>query len=557
MVYGQTEVTKDLYAALDDAGSPVVDSAEDVLPHDVTGTSPYVTFAKDGASHRIDCDYVAGCDGSHGVSRTVIPPSTARTYERIYPFGWLGILSETPPVDKELIYAHSERGFALCSMRHATLSRYYVQCGSDDRVEDWPDERFWEELRGRLPAEVAERLVTGPSIEKSITPLRSFVAEPLRYGASSSPGDAGHIVPPTGAKGLNLAVSDVYYLAGALADAVPAASTAGLDEYSDRALGPGVEGRAVLVVAHHADAPLLVDRSDFDRRVQEAELDYLAGLGGRPAVVRRELRGPLALEPWPPTPSRRRRSTAPGPRSSSSGRRPTTSTCSSRPGRWTTSTRSRPPLDGTAARELDAARRAGAGHPPPPPRLHGQRHALPPSGGHRQHGGRTLDHIAGGRFDLGLGAGWFEPEAERLRHPAGHADRAVRPVRRGRRGHRARCSPGTRQRSPAATTALADARCEPKPVQDRIPIVIGGQGPPADAAAPWPGGPTTGTPWCAPTTPRRGPGSSAVLDGHCAAIGRDPAEIRRSVHLMWAADCRPGRTGRTSRRASPPPASTS
>jgi p-hydroxybenzoate 3-monooxygenase len=276
MVYGQTEVTKDLYAALDDAGSPVVDSAEDVLPHDVSGTSPYVTFAKDGASHRIDCDWVAGCDGSHGVSRTVVPTSTARTYERTYPFGWLGILSETPPVDKELIYAHSEQGFALCSMRHAALSRYYVQCDSDDRVEDWPDERFWDALRGRLPAEVSDRLVTGPSIERSITPLRSFVAEPLRHGQLLLAGDAGHIVPPTGAKGLNLAVSDVCYLAPALTDAVRGRTTAGVDEYSDRALA-----RVWKAVRFSWWLTTLMHRfsssTDFDRRVQEAELDYLAG----------------------------------------------------------------------------------------------------------------------------------------------------------------------------------------------------------------------------------------------------------------------------------------
>ena len=276
MIYGQTEVTKDLYAALDDTGSPVVDCAEDVLPHDVTGPSPFVTFAKEGTSHRIDCDFVAGCDGSHGVSRTVIPASTARTYERTYPFGWLGILSETPPVDKELIYAHSEHGFALCSMRHAMLSRYYVQCGSGDRVEDWPDDRFWEALRGRLPAEVTDRLVTGPSIEKSITPLRSFVAEPLRYGHLVLAGDAGHIVPPTGAKGLNLAVSDVGYLAVALADALRGRTTVGLDEYSDRALA-----RVWKAVRFSWWLTTLMHRfsasSDFDRRVQEAELDYLAG----------------------------------------------------------------------------------------------------------------------------------------------------------------------------------------------------------------------------------------------------------------------------------------
>jgi p-hydroxybenzoate 3-monooxygenase len=276
MVYGQTQVTKDLYAAVDGMGVPVVDCAADVVPHDVTGTAPYVTFVRDGTSHRIDCEHVAGCDGSHGVSRTGIPPSVLRTYERVYPFGWLGILSETPPIDKELIYAHSERGFALCSMRHSLLSRYYVQCAIDDDVDDWPDERFWTELTGRLPGDVAGRLVTGPSIEKSLTPLRSFVAEPLRYGRLYLAGDAGHVVPPTGAKGLNLAVSDVCYLAGALDDAVHGRSPTGLDEYSDRALARVWKAVRfswwLTTLMHHFPGS-----AEFDRRIQEAELDYLAG----------------------------------------------------------------------------------------------------------------------------------------------------------------------------------------------------------------------------------------------------------------------------------------
>jgi p-hydroxybenzoate 3-monooxygenase len=276
MVYGQTQVTKDLYAAVDAMRVPIVDCVADVAPHDVTGTAPYVTFVKEGTTHRIDCEHVAGCDGSHGVSRTVIPPSVLRTYERIYPFGWLGILSETPPVDKELIYAHSERGFALCSMRHSMLSRYYVQCDIDDGIDDWPDDRFWVELRGRLPDEVTGRLVTGPSIEKSITPLRSFVAEPLRYGRLYLAGDAGHVVPPTGAKGLNLAVSDVSYLAAALADALRGRTTTGLDEYSDRALARVWKAVRfswwLTTLIHHFPGS-----GEFDRRVQEAELDYLAG----------------------------------------------------------------------------------------------------------------------------------------------------------------------------------------------------------------------------------------------------------------------------------------
>jgi p-hydroxybenzoate 3-monooxygenase len=276
MVYGQTQVTKDLYAAVDGMGVPVVDCAADAVPHDVTGTDPYVTFVREGTSHRIDCEHVAGCDGSHGVSRTVIPPSVLRTYERVYPFGWLGILSETPPVDKELIYAHSKRGFALCSMRHSLLSRYYVQCAIDDGIDDWPDERFWAELSGRLPGDVAGRLVTGPSIEKSLTPLRSFVAEPLRYGRLYLAGDAGHVVPPTGAKGLNLAVSDITYLADALTDAIHRRSPVGLDEYSDRALARVWKAVRfswwLTTLMHHFPGS-----GEFDRRIQEAELDYLAG----------------------------------------------------------------------------------------------------------------------------------------------------------------------------------------------------------------------------------------------------------------------------------------
>jgi p-hydroxybenzoate 3-monooxygenase len=279
MVYGQTEVTKDLYAALDQAGVTVVEEAADVTPHDVEGDAPYVTFVAGGAAQRIDCAYVAGCDGFHGVSRTVIPPAELRTYERVYPFGWLGVLSETPPVDHELIYAHSARGFALCSMRHAMLSRYYVQCPLDDDLADWPDERFWDELRPRLPTDAAARLVTGPTIEKSITPLRSFVAEPLRWGRLLIAGDAGHVVPPTGAKGLNLAVSDVHYLAGALVDALTTGSTTGIDEYSDRALRRVWKAVRfswwMTTLLHRVPGQSPAD-SQLTYRLQEAELDYLA-----------------------------------------------------------------------------------------------------------------------------------------------------------------------------------------------------------------------------------------------------------------------------------------
>ena len=276
MVYGQTKVTEDLYAAIDEAGVTVVEEAADVRPCGVDGEAPYVTFARDGVTRRIDCAYVAGCDGAHGVSLGVIPASILRTYERLYPFGWLGVLSETPPVDTELIYCHSERGFALCSMRHSRLSRYYVQCDLGDGVGDWPDDRFWDELRPRLPDAAAARLVIGPSIEKSITPLRSFVAEPLRYGRLFLAGDAGHVVPPTGAKGLNLAVSDVHYLAGALTHALTTGATSGLAEYSDRALA-----RVWKAVRFSWWMTSLLHRfpetGGFGQRVQEAELDYLAG----------------------------------------------------------------------------------------------------------------------------------------------------------------------------------------------------------------------------------------------------------------------------------------
>mgnify|MGYP006273114389 CR=1 FL=1 len=236
MVYGQTEVTADLYAAQDAMGATILHEVSDVAIHDADGDAPHVAFTHDGARRRIDCAYVAGCDGFHGVSRQTIPEGVRREYERVYPFGWLGLLSRTPPAHEELIYANSANGFALASMRNATLSRYYVQVPLTDRVEDWSDDRFWARLKSCLPAEVAETLVTGPSVEKSIAPLRSFVSEPLRWGRLFLVGDAAHIVPPTGAKGLNLAVSDVFYLHRALIDAVKHGDGAGIDAYSDRAL---------------------------------------------------------------------------------------------------------------------------------------------------------------------------------------------------------------------------------------------------------------------------------------------------------------------------------
>jgi p-hydroxybenzoate 3-monooxygenase len=276
MIYGQTQVQEDLYAALDEREGSIVFEAEDVQLHDVTTDTPSVTYRKDGRTHRLSAPWIAGCDGYHGVSRTTIPHDVLTTYERVYPFGWLGILSETPPVNDELIYTNSERGFALCSMRHSMLSRYYVQCPLDDTPEAWSDDRFWEELRARLPREAEQRLVSGPSIEKSLTPLRSFVAEPLRYGRLLLAGDSAHIVPPTGAKGLNLAVSDVYYLAHALTDALHRGSTTGVETYSDTALRR--VWRAVrfswwmTTVMHRFPG----QEDAFDRRLQHAELELLA-----------------------------------------------------------------------------------------------------------------------------------------------------------------------------------------------------------------------------------------------------------------------------------------
>jgi p-hydroxybenzoate 3-monooxygenase len=235
MAYGQTAITEDLFAARDKAGGVIVDQAADVQLHDLTSARPFVTYEKDGARVRIDCDYVAGCDGYHGVSRASIPADVLKTYDKGYPFGWLGIMSETPPYP-DICYCYHSRGFALASQRSPMLSRYYVQCDLDDKIEDWPDDRFWEEFLARCPKDMADSIVTGPSIEKSIAPLRSFVAEPMRYGRLFLAGDAAHIVPPTGAKGLNLAVSDVYYLSRALTEFFRGGKTDFLDNYSDTAL---------------------------------------------------------------------------------------------------------------------------------------------------------------------------------------------------------------------------------------------------------------------------------------------------------------------------------
>jgi p-hydroxybenzoate 3-monooxygenase len=236
LVYGQTELTRDLMDARNALGLKTVYEARDVVVGGFDGKQPFVTWKQDGVEQRLDCEFIAGCDGFHGVCRASVPRDAIREYEKVYPFGWLGLLSDTPPVNEELIYANSERGFALCSMRSMTRSRYYLQVPLTDKVESWSDDAFWQELRLRLDPEAAAKLVTGPSIEKSIAPLRSFVAEPLRFGRMFLAGDAGHIVPPTGAKGLNLAATDVKYLATALIEYFDERSEAGIDHYSARCL---------------------------------------------------------------------------------------------------------------------------------------------------------------------------------------------------------------------------------------------------------------------------------------------------------------------------------
>jgi p-hydroxybenzoate 3-monooxygenase len=274
MAYGQTAITEDLYAARDAAGGQIVDEAADVTLHDLTSDRPFVTYDKDGQRYRIDCDYVAGCDGFHGISRQAIPASVLRTFDKGYPFGWLGIMSETPPFP-DLCYCYHPRGFALASMRNPMLSRYYIQCSLDSRIEDWPDDRFWEEFKSRCPPEMAQQIVTGPSIEKSIAPLRSFVAEPMRYGRLFLAGDAAHIVPPTGAKGLNLAVSDVFYLSRAFAEFYQRGDTRRLDGYSDLALRR-VWGAVRLSWWLTNLLHRFPDDLPFDQRMKENQLDYLA-----------------------------------------------------------------------------------------------------------------------------------------------------------------------------------------------------------------------------------------------------------------------------------------
>ncbi|CCM79344.1 4-hydroxybenzoate 3-monooxygenase [Rhizobium mesoamericanum] len=274
MVYGQTEVTRDLMERREGSGAQTIYEAANVEPHDFDGTAPYVSYEKGGVAHRIDCDFIAGCDGFHGASRKAVPEKSLRVFEKVYPFGWLGILAEVPPVSHELIYANHPRGFALCSMRSQHRSRYYIQCPLDEKIEDWSDDRFWDELRRRLPAHHADALVTAPSFEKSIAPLRSFVAEPMRFGRMFLVGDAAHIVPPTGAKGLNLAASDVHYLFSGLIEHYQDRSNAGVDAYSQRALAriwKAVRFSWWMTTMMHR----FPDTGDFDQRIQEAELDYL------------------------------------------------------------------------------------------------------------------------------------------------------------------------------------------------------------------------------------------------------------------------------------------
>ena len=273
MVYGQTEVTRDLYEAREAAGGSIVHEARGVALHDIDSDAPYVTYVDGETEMRVDCDFIAGCDGFHGVSRASIPAARLKLFERVYPFGWLGVLSQTPPVSDEVIYANHPRGFALCSMRNANLSRYYIQVPADDAIANWPDNAFWDELRRRLPHEEAESLVTGASAEKSIVPLRSFVAEPMRCGKLFLVGDAAHIVPPTGAKGLNLAVSDVHYLHEALTQHYGGDKLA-LDRYSPRALArvwQAIRFSWRMTTTLHR----FPKQDDFDQRIQEAELAYL------------------------------------------------------------------------------------------------------------------------------------------------------------------------------------------------------------------------------------------------------------------------------------------
>lgn len=273
-VYGQTEVTRDLYSAREEMGGNVVHGADKVAIYDVETDNPYITYQLENDSLCLECDFIAACDGFHGVGRKSIPENVRREYEKIYPFGWLGILSKTIPVNNELIYTNHDRGFSLCSMRSNQLSRYYIQCQMDENLNLWPDNRFWDELKIRLPVKFSENLEIGESVEKSIAPLRSFVVEPISHGRLFLAGDAGHIVPPTGAKGLNLAASDVHYLSNALIDYFKSGVETGLENYSNNALRRvwKAERFSWFMTKLMHKFP---NDDNFDTKIQHAELDYL------------------------------------------------------------------------------------------------------------------------------------------------------------------------------------------------------------------------------------------------------------------------------------------
>ncbi|MDC1209605.1 4-hydroxybenzoate 3-monooxygenase [Pseudomonadota bacterium] len=273
-VYGQTEVTKDLYDAIEKTNGIIFNNAKEVIPHEINSKNPFVTFKYNGTEKKISCDFVVGCDGYHGISRKIIPKEVITTYERVYPFGWLGILSETPPVSEELIYANHGNGFALASMRNKNLSRYYIQTDLKDDIENWNDKKFWEELKKRLPSDAADRIITGPSIEKSIAPLRSFVCEPMNWKSLYLVGDAAHIVPPTGAKGLNLAVSDVFYLYNAMKEFYLSGNKDSLNKYSQKALSRVWKATRFswwMTTTFHK----FPEQSSFDQHIQDSELEYL------------------------------------------------------------------------------------------------------------------------------------------------------------------------------------------------------------------------------------------------------------------------------------------
>lgn len=284
LVYGQTELTRDLYEARDRLNGTVLHEVENVTLNQVTGDTPYVTCVHEGETLRIDCDYIAGCDGFHGVSRKAIPASVRSEYEKIYPFSWVGILSRTRPADEELIYSRSASGFALCSMRSDTVSRYYLQCPSTDTAGDWSDDRFWDELKRRVPQSISDQIETGPSFQKSVTPLRAFISEPMNHGRLFLAGDAAHIVPPTGAKGLNLAASDVHYLSTALIEFYNSGSKAGLETYSQKALARVWNASRfsgfMTRMLHN-----LAGGDSFDVRWEDSLLQYLVSSKAQQTVV--------------------------------------------------------------------------------------------------------------------------------------------------------------------------------------------------------------------------------------------------------------------------------